>query len=269
VGEFSRFRILLGVFGALVAAWLVVPTLIVIPISFTGENSFAFPPRSWSLDYYVNFFTNPRWLFALLNSLLVACCATVVATVLGTGAAYGLAMSKFRGKNMLNQMFLGPLIMPSIIIAVATYLVFLKWGLTGTLLGFVLIHALLGIPFVVTNVGTALASFDFNLERAAAILGASRLRTFLQVTFPIIRPGVFSGALFAFVISFDEVVVSLFIQSPFMQTLPVRMYASVAEEIDPTISAASTIVLVVSAPLLILANSRGRKRKSALEETNV
>lgn len=263
----SMGRNLLIAFSVLVAAWLVVPTLIVIPISFTGESSFAFPPKSWSLQYYENFFTNPRWVNSLLNSLLIAIASMAIAAVLGTMAAYGLSIARFKGKQALHQLFLGPLIMPSIVIAVATYLVFLRWNLVGTLIGFIVIHALLGIPFVVTNVTTALSSFDYNLERAAAILGASRFKTFMQVTLPIIRPGIVAGALFAFVISFDEVVVSLFIQSPTLQTLPVRMYASVAEEVDPTISAASTIVLAVSAPLLLLANSRN-KRKTKKDEVS-
>ncbi|GAA4512482.1 ABC transporter permease [Brevibacterium yomogidense] len=260
-------RSFLIAFSALVAAWLVVPTLIVIPISFTGESSFAFPPQSWSLDYYKNFFSDPRWLNSLFNSLLIALVAMTIATVLGTMAAYGLSIATFRGKPAAHQLFLGPLIMPSIVVAVATYLIFLQWHLVGTLLGFIVIHAILGIPFVVTNVTTALSSFDYNLERAAAILGASRFKTFMQVTLPIIRPGIVAGALFAFVISFDEVVVSLFIQSPMLQTLPVRMYASVAEEVDPTISAASTIVLAVSAPLLLLANTR-TKRKTKKSEVS-
>lgn len=259
-------RSILITFSTLVAAWLVVPTLIVIPISFTGENSFAFPPQSWSLDYYKNFFTDQRWLNSLFNSLLIALAATAIATVLGTMAAYGLSLATFfRGKQAAHQLFLGPLIMPSIVVAVATYLVFLQWNLVGTLAGFIAIHAILGIPFVVTNVTTALSSFDYNLERASAILGASRFKTFMQVTLPTIRPGIVAGALFAFVISFDEVVVSLFIQSPMLQTLPVRMYTSVAEEVDPTISSASTIVLAVSAPLLLLANTRNKRKTKKSE----
>lgn len=261
----SAGKSLLIAFSALVAAWLIVPTLIVIPISFTGENSFAFPPQSWSLDYYINFFTDPRWLNSLFNSLLIALAAMTIATVLGTMASYGLSIARFRGKQAAHQLFLGPLIMPSIVVAVATYLVFLQWNLVGTLIGFIVIHAILGIPFVVANVTTALSSFDYNLERASAILGASRFKTFMQVTLPVIRPGIVAGALFAFVISFDEVVVSLFIQSPMLQTLPVRMYASVAEEIDPTISAASTIVLAVSAPLLLLANTRNKRKTKKSE----
>lgn len=255
----SPTRLFLIVVSALVAAWLIVPTLVVVPLSFTGSKSFAFPPESWSLDYYARFFTDSRWLSALGDSLLIALVSAGCATLLGSMAAYGLSRSVFRGKGAVNQLMLGPLIMQGIIIAVGTYLVFLDWGLVGTYTGFVIVHTLLAIPFVIVNVSTALESFDFTLERAAAVLGASGLATFLRVTLPLIRPGIVAGALFAFVISFDEVVVSLFIQSPSVQTLPVRMYVSVAEEVDPTIAAASTIVLAVSAPLLLVVNMRKRK----------
>lgn len=251
-------RVFLIAVSVLVSAWLIVPTLVVIPVSFTGSNSFAFPPPSWSLDYYARFFGDARWMRSLGASLVIAVTSAACATVLGSMAAYGLSRSAYRRKDALRQLLLGPLIMPGIVIAVATYLVFLRWGLVGTYTGFILVHTLLAIPFVVVNVGTALEGFDYTLERAAAILGASGPRTFFQVTFPLIRPGIIAGALFAFVISFDEVVVSLFIQSPHIQTLPVRMYVSVAEEVDPTIAAASTIVLAVSAPLLILANLKKR-----------
>src|SRR5699024_1371588 len=126
--------------------------------------SFAFPPQSWSVDYYENFFTDPRWINSLLNSILIALAAMAIATVLGTMAAYGLSIATFRGKQAAHQLFMGPLIMPSIVVAVATYLMFLQWNLVGTLLGFIVIHAILGMPFVVTNVTTALSSFDYNLE---------------------------------------------------------------------------------------------------------
>lgn len=256
----SATRVALISISVLVAAWLIVPTLVVIPLSFTGSKSFAFPPDAWSLDYYARFFGDARWLKSLSASLIVAVVSAACATVLGSMAAYGLSRSRWRMKGAAAQLLQGPLVMPGIVIAVATYLVFLQWGLIGTYPGFIIVHTLLAIPFVVVNVTTALESFDFTLERAAAILGASGMRTFLQVTLPLIRPGIIAGALFAFVISFDEVVVSLFVQSPHIQTLPVRMYVSVAEEVDPTIAAASTIVLAVSAPLLMLANVKKRRQ---------
>ncbi|WP_027943859.1 ABC transporter permease [Amycolatopsis taiwanensis] len=252
-------RIVLTLVGVLVGAWLVVPTLIVIPLGFSGEDSFAFPPHSWSIRHYVTFFTEPSWLTALLASVQIALIVTAVATVLGTTAAFGLARTGFVGKGAINGLFLAPLIVPGIVVAVAMYAAFLSWGLIGTPTGFITAHTVLALPFVTVNVTAALAGFDRTLERAAASLGASAWTTFRTVTFPLIRPGVLAGALFAFVTSFDEVVVSLFIQAPTLQTLPVRMFTSVTNEVDPTIAAASTVVLVVSTALMGLANITRRK----------
>ena len=250
-------------FGVLVAAWLVVPTLIVVPISFSGQDSFAFPPSSWGLEHYVTFFTEASWLNSLLVSLQLAVIVTVVATALGTAAAFALARTSLPGARAVDGLFLAPLIVPGIVVAIALYATFLGWGLIGTPTGFVLAHTVLALPFVVVNVGAALRGFDRTLERAAAGLGASSWATFRQVTLPVIRPGVASGALFAFVTSFDEVVVSLFIQSPQLQTLPVQMFTSVTNEVDPTIAAASTVVLVVSTVLLGLTGLTRRSKSRA------
>ncbi|MFE2182691.1 ABC transporter permease [Streptomyces sp. NPDC059455] len=256
-------RAVLITFGVLTGAWLVVPTLVVIPISFSGENSFAFPPSSWSLRHYTTFFTEPSWLTSLLVSLQLALLVTAVATVLGTTAAFALARRTFAGKGIVEGLFMAPLIVPGIVVAVAMYAAFLGWGLIGTPIGFIAAHTVLALPFVTVNVTASLAGFDRVLERASATLGASPWTTFRSVTFPLIRPGVLAGALFAFVTSFDEVVVSLFIQSPTLQTLPVRMFTSVTNEVDPTIAAASTVVLVVSTILLGLATITRRNHHAA------
>ncbi|GAA2433015.1 ABC transporter permease [Actinomadura vinacea] len=246
--------------GVLVGAWLVVPTLVVIPISFSGQDTFAFPPSSWSLRHYVSFFTEPSWLTSLLVSLQLALIVTAIATVLGTMAAFALARTRFPGKGAIDGLFLAPLIVPGIVVAVAMYAAFLGWGLIGTPTGFIIAHTVLALPFVTVNVTAALTGFDGTLEKASASLGATPWTTFRSVTFPLIRPGIMAGALFAFVTSFDEVVVSLFIQSPNLQTLPVRMFTSVTNEVDPTIAAASSVVLVVSTSLLGLAGLTRRKR---------
>lgn len=238
--------------GAFVAMWLVLPVLIVIPLSFTGADSFQFPPNSWSLDYYVNFFTDRRWREAFVSSLILAVVVAIVATFLGTLAAFGIVRGDFPGKSLVNGFLLTPIIAPGIVIAVAVFGVFLSWRLTGSFLGFVLAHGMLAIPFVVVTVSTSLRGFDRNLERAAASLGAGKLTTFRRITLPAILPGVLTGALFAFVTSFDEVVVALYLQSPTFRTLPVKMYTSVANETDPTIAAASTIILVITTALILL-----------------
>lgn len=253
-------RALIGI-GVLVGVWLLVPTLIVIPISFSGNDSFAFPPTSWSLRHYETFFTERTWLTSLLVSVQLAVIVTIIATVLGTAAAFALSRTAFFAKGAVNALFLAPLIVPGIVVAVALYAAFLQWGLIGTPIGFIAAHTVLAIPFVTVNVTAALAGFDRTLERAAAGLGASAVSTFRRVTLPLILPGVLSGAVFAFVTSFDEVVVSLFVQSPRLQTLPVRMFTSVTNEVDPTVAAASTVVITVTTALLTLAATLRRSRR--------
>lgn len=237
---------------ALVAVWLVVPTLIVIPLSFTDRASFAFPPKGWSLRYYERFFTDSGWLVALFNSAQLALIVTVVATALGSAASFALVRSPLRAKGALNGLLMAPIVVPTIIVAIAVYATFLRWGLVGTAAGFVLAHTVLATPYVIVTVTSALRTFDRRLERAAASLGATPWATLRHVTLPLILPGVASGAVFAFVTSFDEVVVSLFIQSPELQTLPVRMFSGVTNEVDPTIAAASTVVVAITTALILL-----------------
>ena len=235
---------LLWLFCGLVAIWLVAPSLIVIPLSLTDKPTFTFPPTGWSIRWYGNFFSDPSWTAALGASVKVGLLVVVVATVAGTAAAVALSRSKFRGQQAIRAVLLAPMIVPVIVVAVGVYALFLRERLLGTLLGFVSAHSVLAIPFVVISVTASLQGFDRRLESAAAICGASRWATFRQVTLPLVAPGVVSGALFAFVTSFDEVVLSLFIQSPYLQTLPVKMYSSVTRDIDPTIAAASTLILI-------------------------
>lgn len=236
----------------LVGVYLVIPTLIVIPLSFTDRPSFAFPPQGWSVRYYRTFLTEPVWRDALLTSVKLGLAVMVVATLLGTAAAVALVRGRFPGKAFLNGLLLAPMIVPVIVIAVATFGVFLRWQLVGSFTGFLLAHTVLALPFVIVTVSSALRTFDDRLELAAASLGAPPLTRLRRVTLPLVLPGVLSGAVFAFVTSFDEVVVALYLQSPQMRTLPVRMYTSVTSETDPTIAAASTLVLVVTTLLILL-----------------
>jgi putative spermidine/putrescine transport system permease protein len=237
------WRLLLGAFCALVALWLVAPSLIVIPLSLTDKPSFAFPPTGWSTRWYSNFFDDPSWVSALLSSVKVGLLVAIVATVAGTATAVALTRSKFRGQQAVRALVLAPMIVPVIVVAIGLYALFLKAQLLGTTFGFVTAHSVLALPFVVIPVTASLQGFDRRLENAAAICGAGRWATFRQVTLPLVAPGVVSGALFAFVTSFDEVVMALFIQSPYLQTLPVKMYSSVTRDTDPTIAAAATLIL--------------------------
>lgn len=259
-------RGILWAFSLLVAVWLIAPTLVVIPLSFTGKASFVFPPESWSLRWHESFFSNPAWTSALGNSLLIGLLVAVLATVLGLLAALGLrALTSKRASSTLRIGLLAPMVVPGIVVAIGLYSVFLKLGLVGTLVGFVLAHTVLALPFTVIAITAGFAGFDDRLELAALSLGASRLKTFFAVTLPNIVPGIVSGALFAFVTSFDEVMLSLFIKSPYLNTLPVLMYASVTRDTDPTLAAAATVILVLITTLVIVAlvltgrKNRGRR----------
>lgn len=258
-----RSRVALCVFSGLVAVWLVAPTLVVIPLAFTGQQSFVFPPRSWSLRWFENFFTDPEWVGALLNSLQIGVLTAVVATALGTMAAFGLNRSRFRGRRLAGGLVLSPMLVPTVVFAVGIYALFLQMHLVGTFLGFVVAHTVLALPFVIVPVSSVLATFDQTLERAAEVCGANKLATFWRVTLPTIAPGVIPGFMFAFVISFDEVVVSLFIASPYLQTLPVKMYASVLRVVDPTIAAAATVIIALTSSLIgaaLFATTRRTRR---------
>jgi putative spermidine/putrescine transport system permease protein len=239
-----------------VGLWLVAPILIVIPLSFSDRPSFAFPPKGWSLRYYENFFTDPTWRDSLLNSVQIAVQVTIIATALGTAAAVALVRGRFFGKakvkGVINAALMAPMIVPGIVAAVAIFAAFLKWQLVGTYAGFVLAHTVLAVPFVIVSVTASLRGFNRDLELAAAAMGAGPLTTFRLVTLPLILPGVLSGAVFAFVTSFDEVVVALYLATPVIRTLPVTMYTSTTAETDPTIAAASTVILSVTTALIVL-----------------
>jgi putative spermidine/putrescine transport system permease protein len=252
----------LTLIGALVALYFILPTIVVIPLSFSAASSFQFPPKDFSLRWYENFFTNPAWLGSLGNSFLVAILAAVLATVVGTAAAVGLNRLTGRLANFLRTLLMISLVTPAIVVAVAIYVSFLQWHLTGTLLGYVLAHAALGMPFVLVSVTSALGGFDPKLLRASASLGASPIRSFVRVTMPLISRGILTGAIFAFVTSFDEVVIALFLRSPTFQTLPVQMYNSVTYELDPTISASSSLVVVVVTFIFLVPQLFGNRKKT-------
>ncbi|MBK0421699.1 ABC transporter permease [Leucobacter sp. CSA2] len=252
---------LLGVFAVIIVIWLVLPTLVIVPMSFNEASSFNFPPKGFSTRWYENFFTDATWLKALFNSLQVAVVTMIVATAVGVLAALGLSKVKFRGKGLLEGYFLLPLIVPGIVLAVGLYSLFLRMNLLGTLPGFVLAHTIVSLPLVITNVMASLQGLDPRLEQASASLGAGKLRTFFSITLPLIAPGVTAGALFAFVTSFDEVILSLFIQSPSLQTLPVKIFNSVTQTNDPTVAAVAVITMVTSVVVMLTAQFASRKRK--------
>jgi len=258
-----KARILLGLFCLLVAVWLIAPTIVVVPMSFNEKKSLAFPPSGFSWQWYQNFFTNPEWSSSLVSSLNVAVVTAVFATIIGTLAAFGLDRMKSRASGVLRALLITPMVVPGVVLAVGIYAVYLDAQLVGTLTGFVLAHTMLAVPFVIIAVSASLDVFDKRLETAATSLGAGRLTAFRTVTLPLILPGILSGLLFAFVTSFDEIIVALFITSPYLKTLPVQIFASITRDADPTVAAVGTLLflatsLVIGAGLLI--GSRQRKR---------
>lgn len=249
-----------GVFLCLItllaAILIVLPTFVVIPASFTAGETFQFPPREWSLRWYENFFTSRMWLSSLLQSLQIASLTAILATVLGVSAAIGLTRIPRRAGAALKLFFSLPLTVPSVVIGIAIYAVFLRWHLAGTVSGLVLAHTALAIPFVITTVAASLTGYDNTLDLASSSLGANGITTLFRVKIPLLATGVVSGFLFAFVSSFDEFVVALFLQTPKLRTLPVQMYNSITLDMDPTISAASSVIVVATTIAFLLISLR-------------
>ncbi|QRI61707.1 ABC transporter permease (plasmid) [Shinella sp. PSBB067] len=253
-------RVLLGLFCLLVAILLLAPTLVVIPMSFNGNKSLAFPPTGFSWQWYENFFTNPDWTTSFANSLIIALIVAVVATVVGTLAAFSVTRAAARTGGLLRALLITPMVVPGVVLAIGIYAVYLDTHLVGTVAGFVLAHTMLAIPFVLIAVQASLEVFDRRLETAASSLGAGRLTVFRTVTLPLILPGLLSGALFAFITSFDEIIVALFITSPYLKTLPVQIYTSITRDADPTVAAVGTLLFMVTSLIIIAGLLFGMRR---------
>ena len=250
---YYTFRVICG----LVFFFLIAPIVTIIPLSFNAQDFFTFTPEmlrldpaGYSLQHYIDFFTNPDWQQPLWNSVRIAPVATLLSVSLGTLAAIGLSQSHVPFKGAIMAILISPMIVPLIISAAGMYFFYSRIGLQGTYLGVVLAHAALGIPFVIITVTATLVGFDKSLTRASASLGADPVRTFFKIQMPLILPGVISGALFAFITSFDEVVVVLFVGSAGQKTLPWQMFIGLREQISPTILAVATILVAVSIVLL-------------------
>ncbi len=247
------FRVICGI----IFFFLIAPIVTIIPLSFNAENFFTFTPEmlaldpeGYSLKHYRDFFNNPDWQQAMWNSLKIAPAATLLSVSLGTLAAIGLSQPHVPFRRAMMAILISPMIVPLIISAAGMYFFYSRVGLQGTYLGVVLAHAALGIPFVIITVTATLVGFDRSLTRAAASLGADPVRTFFRVQMPLILPGVISGGLFAFITSFDEVVVVLFVGSAGQKTLPWQMFIGLREQISPTILAVATILVALSIALL-------------------
>ena len=241
---------LLRLICALVLLFLISPILAIMPLSFNSVPFFTYPMPGLSLQWYEDFFLTDRWQGALRNSIFVASSTTVLATVLGTLAALGLSRSNFPFRTAVMSMLISPIVVPVVITAVGMYFFYADVGLLNTYTGLILAHTTLAAPFVVITVTATLIGFDHSLSRAAAGLGAPPITVFFKVILPLILPGMISGALFAFGTSFDEVVVVLFVASPEQRTLPKVMFSGIREMISPTITAAATVLILVSIAML-------------------
>lgn len=240
--------------------FLVAPTLLVMPMSFSGSRYLSFPPETWSLRWYEAYFGSVEWRAATAVSFQVAGLTSLLATVTGTLAAYGFHTSRFQIGRQLSVLLVLPMIIPVILLAVAIFLLFARLGLNSTITGLVLSHSILAIPLVLITVGAGLRSFDINQEMVARSLGASRPWAFLTITLPQIRNSVLSAALLAFIISLDEVVIALLVAGGDKATLTKRMFLALRDEIDPTIAAISTLLIAVSVVLLALSQLLLKKR---------
>jgi putative spermidine/putrescine transport system permease protein len=250
---YYTFRTMCG----LIFFFLIAPLVVIVPLSFNAIPYFTFTPEMLSLDpagyslqWYQDFFTNPNWLGAVKNSFIIAVFATLLATTLGTIGALALSRSHMPYRSAIMAILISPMIVPLIISAAGMYFFYSKIGLASTHIGVILAHAALGTPFVVITVTATLVGFDQSLIRAAHNLGASPTVTFFRVIVPLILPGVISGALLAFITSFDEVVVILFVGSYEQRTIPWQMFSGIREQISPTILAVATLLILVSILLL-------------------
>ncbi|MFK4825607.1 ABC transporter permease [Paenochrobactrum sp. BZR 588] len=231
-------------------AFLLMPTLIVIPISVGPDRYLQFPPRGFTLDWYKSLLGDPNWLGPALFSLKIALIVATLAMVLGTMVALALARGRIIGRKVISMTMLAPIIAPNIVVGVAMYLMFSRMGLSGSLIAFVLAHTVLAVPYVIITVSAALAATDAGLELAAMSLGASRWQAFRNVTLPLIMPGVIAGGVFAFIISFDEPVVSFFLSSVEDKTLPRKIFEDLDFDVSPVVAAVSTLLTFGSIALL-------------------
>ncbi len=231
--------------------FLLAPILLIVIMSFGPANIIVFPPTKFGLDQYHKFFTHPAWINAVLTSLQVALLTTTASTTLGLMASIALVWGKFKAKGFITGFILSPMIVPLIILGLAYYIFLAKLGLVGTKLGLIIAYIPLTLPFTVIPISAALQSFDRSLENAALSLGATRFQAFRKIIFPLIRPGVLTGAIFAFMVAFDEVVIAIFISGSTAVTLPKKMWDTIRYQIEPMLPAISTLLLLLEIFFLV------------------
>lgn len=249
---------LIGV-GVLTSLFLIAPIAFIVALSFGSSQWLIFPPPDWTLGWYRQLLAEPGWLDAAWASFKVACLVTVLSVSLGFITSLALVRGTFRGRAVLRAFFLTPMVLPVVVLAVALYALFLRLGLTGTLVGFVLGHLVIALPLSIIAITNALESFDFSLENAARICGASEWTVKWRVTLPSVRLGLGAAAVFSFLVSWDEVVLSIFLSAPGVETLPVRIWSALRQDLSPVIAAASALLIGFTIILMLLAAAMKRR----------
>ena len=244
------FRIALVAFSGVVLVFLVMPTFVIFPMSFSDRSFLSFPPTGWSTQWYEKMVERPDYPKAFLNSLRVGIPVAIISTILGTMAALGAVRGQFRRGQVLSAMIIAPLMLPQIILAIGAYPVMVRLGIQGSYLAVIIAHTVICIPLVFITVTAALRNYPPTLEMAAMTLGANWFNTFWYVTFPMIRTGVIAGAILAFTFSFDELILALFLSHPVTRTLPLLLWEDLRFYLTPIVAAAASIVLVITFLLL-------------------
>ncbi len=255
----SRFW--LYVLSIVIMLLLVVPTFIVVPMSFSGSQYLEFPPTNWSMRWYNEYLESSKWMRATVTSIQVGVFTMLVATPIGTMAAYALFVSGHRAAKALFVFLITPMIVPVILIAIGAFYAFGRTGFNNTIAGLVMAHTVLAAPLVMIIITAALRSYDLNQERVARSLGATRLKAFFVITLPQIKFSVVTAALLSFLTSFDEVIIAIFVSGGVNATLTKQMFSSLRDFIDPTIAAISTILVLVSTILLLVVQFLGSRKK--------
>lgn len=260
-------RLWLYIFSFITLFLLIVPSLVVIPMSFSDSQYLEFPPREWSLRWYENYFFSWKvengfndWMAATWTSIKVAVLTIFVAVPIGTMAAYGLVNSSARISKILFPIFISPMMVPIILVAIGLFYFFVQFKLVGSVLGLVIGHSLVALPLVLIIVFSALKNYDMNQEKVARSLGAGRFRAFREITLPQIKFSIISASLIAFLTSFDEIIISLFVAGGDNSTITRSMFLALRDQIDPTIAAISTILIIISSGLLIIVQLLGNKK---------
>ena len=264
-----RSRLWLYVISSIILFLLIVPSLIVIPMSFSDSQYLEFPPKNLSLRWYENYFFSWKvengfndWMAATRTSLLVAVLTIFVATPIGTLAAYGLTNSSARIRSILFPIMISPMMVPIILVAIGLFYFYVQFNMVNSIPGLVLGHSLVAMPLVLIIVLSALKNYDMNQEKVARSLGASRARAFIEITLPQIKFSLVSAGLISFLTSFDEIIISLFVAGGDNSTITRSMFLALRDQIDPTIAAISTILIIISSGLLIASQMISGKTRS-------